>query len=85
MEALFYICVIDTDTQSYTRRSPVSVLDIGAIEKKRIYHSAVEERRGKSFTQFVLSVDGLLQCETSHFVKCLSVSLISLQVRETFF
>ena len=31
----------------------------------------------KNFTPFVLSVDGLLQREASHFVKCLSANLAS--------
>ena len=59
--------MIDTDAPSYRRRSPVSVLDSGAVEKKRVYHLAVEDRRG-NFTLFVLSVDGLLQREALHFV-----------------
>ena len=74
MEALFDIRVIDTDAPSYRRRSPVSILDSGAVEKKRVYRSAVEDRRG-NFTPFVLLVDGLLQREASHFVMCLSVNL----------
>ena len=76
VEALFDIQVIDTDAPSYRRRSPISVLDSGAVEKKRVYCSAVEDRRG-NFTPFVLSVDGLLQREASHFIKCLSASLAS--------
>ena len=76
VEALFDICVIDTDAPSYRQRSPISVLDSGAVEKKRVYRSAVEDRRG-NFTPFVLSVDGLLQREASHFVKRLSASLAS--------
>ena len=73
---MFDICVIDTDVPSYRRCSPVSVLDSGAVEKKRVYRSAVEDKRG-NFTPFVLSVDGLLQREASHFVKHLSASLAS--------
>ena len=76
VEALFDIHVIDTDAPSYRQCSPISVLDSGAVEKKRVYHSAVEDRRG-NFTPFVLSVDGLLQREASHFVKRLSASLAS--------
>ena len=76
VEALFNIHMIDTDASSYRWRSPVSVLDSDAVEKKRVYHSAVQDRRG-NFTPFVLSVDGLLQHEASHFVKCLSASLAS--------
>ena len=76
VEALFDICVINTDAPSYRRRSPISILDSGAVEKKRVYRSAVENRRG-NFAPFVLLVDGLLQHEASHFVKCLSASLAS--------
>ena len=76
VEALFDIHVIDTDAPSYRCCSPVSILDSGAVEKKRVYRSAVEDRRG-NFTPFVLSVDGLLQREASHFVKRLSACLAS--------
>ena len=44
--------------------------------KRRVHCSAVKDRRG-NFTPFVLSIDGLLQREASHFVKCLSASLAS--------
>ena len=73
VEVLFDISMIDTDAPSYRRRSPVSVLDSGVVEKKRVYCSAVEDRRG-NFTPFVLSVDGSLQREALHFVKRLSAS-----------
>ena len=76
MEALFDICVIDTDAPSYRRHTSISVLDSGAVEKKRVYHSAVEDKRG-NFMPFVLSVDGLLHCEVLQFVKRLSASLAS--------
>ena len=76
VEALFDIRVIDTDAPSYRRRSPISILDSGAVEKKRVYRSAVEDRRG-NFTPFVLLVDGLLQREASHFVKHSSANLAS--------
>ena len=76
VEALFDICLIDTDAPSSRRCLPVSILDSGTIEKKRVYRSAVEDRRG-NFTPFVLSVDGLLQCEALHFVKHLSANLAS--------
>ena len=76
VETFFDIRVIDTDAPSYRRRSPVSIHDSGAVEKKRVYCSAVEDRRG-NFTPFVLLVDGLLQREASHFVKRLSTNLAS--------
>ena len=52
------------------------MLNSGATEKKRVYCTAVEDRRG-NFTPFVQSVDGLLQREASHFIKHLSASLAS--------
>ena len=73
MEALFDIYVI---APSYRRHLSISVLDSGAVEKKRVYFSAVEDRRG-NFTPFALSVDGLLHCEALQFVKHLSASLAS--------
>ena len=51
VEVLFDIRVIDTDAPSYRRRSPISVLDSGAVEKKRVYRSAVEDRRGNFIVQ----------------------------------
>ena len=65
MWQLFDIRVIDIHTLPYKWHSLVSLLDSGAVEKKRIYYSAVEDRRG-DYTIFVLSVDGLLQQEASH-------------------
>ena len=76
VKVLFDICVIDTDMPSYRQCSSISFLDTGAVKKKRVYCSAMEGRRG-NFTPFVLSFDGLLQCEASHFVKRLSASLAS--------
>ena len=46
MEALFDIKVIDTDAPFHQNRSPKSVLEFGAKEKKRIYEQAVSDRRG---------------------------------------
>ena len=74
VEALLDIWVIDTDALSYRWHSPTSVLDSGATEKKRVYRTAVEDRRG-NFTPFVQSVDDLLQQVASHFIKHLSTSL----------
>ena len=73
VEALFDICVIDTDASSYRQRLPISILDSGAVEKNCL---AVEDRKG-NFTPFVLSVDGLLQRVASHFAERLSASLAS--------
>ena len=40
--------------------------DTGALEKKKLYKKAVEDRKG-TFTPFVTSVDGLLHREAEHF------------------
>ena len=52
VEALFNIRVVDTNALSYKQRTPAPVLESGAVEKKRVYCSAVEDRRG-NFTPFV--------------------------------
>ena len=75
-EALFDFKVIDTDAPSYSNRSPESVLESGAQEKKRIYRQAVEDRRG-TFTPFVISVDGLLHREAEHFLKRMATCVAS--------
>ena len=46
----------------------------GAIEKKKLYKKAVEDRRG-TFTPFVTSVDGLLHREAEHFLKHIATSI----------
>ena len=76
VEALFDIQVVNTDAPSYRRRTPAAALDGGAVEKKRVYCLAMEDRRG-NFTPFVQSVDGLLQRKASHFIKHLSAALAS--------
>ena len=42
------IKVIDTDAPSHLHRTPESILDSGALEKKKLYKMAVEDRRGFS-------------------------------------
>ena len=61
-EALFDICVIDTDAQSHAHRSVNTVLATVAREKKRKYTQAAQTRHA-SFSPFVLSVDGLMACD----------------------
>ena len=68
VEALFDIKAIDTDAPSHLHRTPESILDTGALEKKKLYKKAVEDRRG-TFTPFVTYVDGLLHREAEHFLK----------------
>ena len=71
-EALFDICIIDTDAPSYKHRTPEAVLK-SAAKEKRIYQKA-EDRRGQ-FTPSVVSVDGLLHREANHFMKRIAASL----------
>ena len=73
VEALFDVRVIDTDAPSHCHRAP---LESSSQEKKRMYKKAVEDRRG-TFTPFVLSVDGLLHKEASHFLKHMATALSS--------
>ena len=54
VEALFDIRVIDTDAPSYWRRSPVSILDSGAVEKKSLSFSGGGQKR-KLYTFRVVS------------------------------
>ena len=75
-DALFDFKVIDTDAPSYSNRSPESVLESGAQDKKRIYKKAVEDRRG-TFTRFVTSVDGFLHREAEHFLKRMATYVAS--------
>ena len=68
VEALFDVRVIDTDAPSHCHRAPNVILKSSSEEKKSMYKKAVVDRRG-TFTLFVLSVDGLLHKEASHFIK----------------
>ena len=45
VEALFDIKVIDTDAQLHLHRRPEQILGTGALEKKKLYKNAVEDRR----------------------------------------
>ena len=74
VEALFDIKVIDTDAPSHLHRTPESILDTGALEKKKLYKKAVEDRQG-TFTPFVTSVDGLLHREADNFLNYIATSI----------
>ena len=63
VEALFDIKFIDTDA---LHRTPGPILDSGALEIKKLYKKAVEDRQG-TFTPFATSVDVLLHREAEHF------------------
>ena len=75
-EGLFDIRVVDTDAQSYVGRSPTEVLITAEQEKKAKYAEACLQRRAL-FTTLCVSVDGLLGCETSSFIKILAERLSS--------
>ena len=66
VEASSDIKVIDTDAASHLHRTPGSILDSGALEKK-LYKKAVEDRRD-TFTPFVTSIDGLLHRQAEDFL-----------------
>ena len=76
VEALFDVRVIDTDAPSHCHRAPNAILESSSQEKKRMCNKVVEDRRD-TFTPFVLSVDGLLHKEVSHFIKHMATALSS--------
>ena len=71
-EALFDVCIVDTDAQSYLIHSPTSVLFGADIDKKRKYSAAWCAHRAH-FTPLCFSVDGLTGGEASSFIKRLAV------------
>ncbi|KAL5457218.1 hypothetical protein EMCRGX_G034463 [Ephydatia muelleri] len=73
-KALFDVRVVDTDAPSHCHRALNAILESSSEEKKRMYKKAVEDRRG-TFTPFVLSVDGLLHKEASHFLRHMATAL----------
>eukprot|EP00923_Selenidium_pygospionis_P017780 GHVN01031242.1.p1 GENE.GHVN01031242.1~~GHVN01031242.1.p1 ORF type:complete len:519 (+),score=81.03 GHVN01031242.1:1174-2730(+) len=80
-EALFDICVVDTDAQSHVRKTPAEVLAEAAKKKHDKYDEEVKKRRGK-FVPFAVSVDGMLDKESDEVLKALSRRLsVRWQVR----
>ena len=73
-EALFDICIIDTDTQSYLGWSPTQVISVAENEKKRKYLDAAAARRAH-FTPLCFSVDGVAGSEAASFLKRLAYCL----------
>ena len=61
-EALFNVCVVDTDAQSYAHRTVSAVLSTAEKEKKRKYTHAAQARHA-SFFPFVASVEGVMARE----------------------
>ena len=58
-EVLFYIRVLDTDTQSYCDCTPSAVLSSTEHEKTRKYSQACQDRRA-TFTPLCMSTDGIM-------------------------
>ena len=73
-EALFNICVTDTDTQSYLGHTPESVLFQVETEKKQKYAMAASACRAH-FTPVCFSVDSLAGSEAACFIKRLATGL----------
>ena len=73
-EALFDVCVIDTDAQSYLCQPPTSVLLTAEIKQKRKYLDASVARRAH-FTPLCFSVDGLVSPIAASFLKRLAYCL----------
>ena len=66
--------IVDTDAPSHCHRAPNAILESSSQEKKKMYKTAVDDRRG-TFSPFVLSVDGLLHKEASHFLRHMATVL----------
>ena len=66
--------IVDTDAPSHCHRAPNAILESSSQEKKKMYKTAVDDRRG-TFSPFVLSVDGLLHKEASHFLRYMATVL----------
>ena len=81
-EALFDICGVDTDAQSYTHCTVSAVLTAAAKEKKRKYAQAALARHA-SFSSFVLSMDGLMVHE-AQFVVMRFASKLSTKWRKSY-
>jgi len=73
-DALFDICVVDTDAPSYLSRTIPSILKNAEGQKKQKYHAACDIRRA-SFTPIVVTTDGIFGMEAKIFIKRLSERL----------
>ena len=65
---MFDIRVVDTDSQSYRDRTPLAVLSSAKHEKKRKYSLACQTRRA-TFTPVCMSVNGMMGCGATAFLK----------------
>ena len=71
MDAILDICVVDTDANSHITRDPAKVLEGYEKLKIRKYAAACKAQR-RTFTPFVVSVDGLLGRQAKTFLQRLS-------------
>jgi hypothetical protein len=67
----------DTDAISYSKLTPVKVLESQEKDKKHNYLNAACLERHHHFTPFVCSVDGMLGWEARAFAKCLAATLMN--------
>ena len=72
----FYICVVDTDGQSYLRHTPSTVLLNAEVEKRNKYADACAAIHAH-FTPLLFSVDGLAGSEANCFLKRVACRLSS--------
>ena len=75
-DCIIDVRMTDTDSPSYLNDTPADVIENQEKQKKRKYvNSCLKQRR--TFTPFVLSVDGLLGKEAKSFLKAISTHLSS--------
>ena len=72
--AMFDVRILDSDSPSYSNKSPQSVVAAAEIEKKRKYSAACESHHC-SFTPLCFTIDGLMGKESKSFLKCLAEGL----------
>ena len=71
---MFDVRILDSDSPSYSNKSPQSVVAAAEIEKKRKYSAACESHHC-SFTPLCFTIDGLMGKESKSFLKCLAEGL----------
>ena len=75
-EALFDIHVVDTDGQSYDDRTPMAILSTAERDTKQKYSQACPDWRA-TFTPLCVSVNGMLGCEATAFLKQIGDMLLA--------
>ena len=71
---MFDVRILDSDSPSYSNKSPQSVVAAAEIEKKRKYSAACESHHC-SFTPLCFTIDGLMGKESKSFLKRLAEGL----------